>query len=217
MKIKWNGHASFTITAGDGTVIVTDPYEPGAFDGALAYGPIDERADVVLVSHDHADHNYTKDITGDPEVLTGGGSAKGIEFTGVDAAHDDKEGAERGKNVLFAFSVDGVRVGFMGDIGHQLSDEQASALGPIDLLLTPVGGLFTVDPDGACKLIERVKPKLVIPMHFKTDKCHFPLATVDVFAGKMDNVKEVGASEAEVSRDTLPAAGPEVWILEHAR
>lgn len=217
MKIRWNGHASFTITASDGTVIVTDPYEPGCFGGGIAYDEVDDKADVALVSHDHADHNYTKSLKGSPQVLKGSGSVKGIEFTGVPAAHDDKGGAERGKNMMFAFEVDGVRVGFMGDLGHLLSDEQLKALGKIDLLLAPVGGVFTVDPAGADKLIGQVKPRVVIPMHFKTPKCGFPLAQVDDFAKRMTNVKKPGAAEVEVSADKLPAAGPEVWILEHAK
>jgi len=217
MKIKWNGHASFTITAADGTTIVTDPYEPGAFDGGIAYGAVDDHTDVALVSHDHADHNHTASLGGDPQVLTSAGSAKGVEFAGVATAHDEKDGAERGNNVLFAFTVDGVRIGFMGDLGHQLSDDQLKALGQIDLLLPPVGGVFTLDPDGAAKLIDQVGPKLVIPMHFKTEKCGFPLATVDEFAKRMTNVKKMGASEVEIKKDDLPAAGPEVWILDYAR
>lgn len=217
MKIKWNGHASFTITSADGRVIVTDPYEPGCFSGGIGYDPVDDEADVVLISHDHADHNYPKSLKGSPEVLTAGGEAKGIAFTGVETAHDDKGGAERGKNMLFAFEVDGIRIGFMGDLGHLLSDKQLSELGRIDLLLAPVGGVFTVDPEGADKLIGQVKPRLVIPMHFKTSKCGFPLAEVDQFAGRMTNVKKTGESEMEIGKDDLPAKGPEVWILEHAR
>jgi len=216
MKIKWNGHACFTITAEHGIVIVTDPYEPGSFGGGIGYGPVDERADVVLISHDHADHNYTGDLKGDFEVLKGAGNKAGIEFTAVQAAHDASGGSERGKNTLFAFEVDGVRTAFLGDLGHQLTEEQVSALGRLDLLLVPVGGVFTVDPAAAAKVIEQLGPRLVIPMHYKTDKCGFPLATVDEFAKQFTNVKKTGKSEIEVEAGALPG-GTEVWILEHAR
>ena len=217
MKIKWNGHACFTITAPDGTTIVTDPYEPGAFDGAVGYGPVDDRADVALVSHDHADHNYVQGLAGKPQVLTGPGSAKGVEFAAVQTAHDEKEGTERGKNTLFAFEIDGVRVGFMGDLGHLLSDEQLAALGRIDVLLVPTGGVFTVGPEQAKQLVGQIKPKLVIPMHYKTPECGFPLAEVEDFAGQLAEVKKLGSSEVEISAAALPSPGPELWILAHAR
>ncbi len=216
MKIKWNGHASFTITTSDGTVIVTDPYESGSYDGGIGYDPVEDRADVALISHEHPDHDHPQSLGGDPVVLRGSGKAAGIEFGGAMAAHDDKEGAERGTNFIFSFEADGIRVGFLGDLGHQLRDDQAKALGDVDVLFVPVGGVFTIDPDGASNLIERLKPRLVIPMHYKTEKCGFPLAGVDDFAKRMTAVKKTGQTEIELKKDGLPARGPEVWILEHA-
>lgn len=217
MKIKWNGHASFTITSSEGTVIVTDPYEPGCFEGGIAYDAVDDKADAVLVSHDHVDHNYTASLKGNPEVLYGPGTAGGIDFTAVGTFHDESGGSERGKNTLFAFTVDGLRIGFMGDLGHLLDDEQLKKLGKIDILLTPIGGVFTIDPEAAAKLIEQIKPRLVIPMHYKTDKCGFPIAEVDEFAKLVTNVKKTGKSEIKIKNDDVPASGPEVWALEHAK
>ncbi len=217
MKIKWNGHACFTITSSEGTAIVTDPYEPGCFDGGIGYDAVDDKADVVLISHDHPDHNYTASLKGDPEVLHSTGMAKNIDFATVDTCHDESGGTERGKNTLFAFSVDGLRIGFMGDLGHLLDDDQLKELGKIDILLVPVGGVFTIDADGAAKLIEQVKPRLVIPMHYKTEKCGFPIAEVDEFAKRMTNVKKTGKTEIEVKSGEVPASGPEVWVIEHAK
>jgi L-ascorbate metabolism protein UlaG (beta-lactamase superfamily) len=217
MKIKWNGHASFTITASDGTVIVTDPYEPGGFGGGIKYGPVNDKADVALVSHDHGDHNWVKTLKGSPVVLKKSGKAKGIEFTGVEAAHDEKGGSERGKVVMFAFTMDGMRVVHAGDLGHLLSKDQLAALGKVDILLAPVGGFFTIDAAAASKLVDQLKPRVVIPMHYKTDKCGFPIATVDDFAKLMTNVKKTGQTEIELSKEKLPAKGPEVWIMDHAR
>lgn len=217
MKIKWNGHASFTITAADGTVIVTDPYEPNGFGGAIKYDPVDDRADVVLISHDHADHNHPQTLKGSPVVLKQAGSAKGIEFAGVEAAHDEKGGAERGKDMIFVFTVDGLRVAFMGDLGHLLDPAQLKALGKVDILLTPVGGVFTLDPKGAAKLVDQIQPRLVIPMHYKTPKCGFPLAAVDDFAKLMTHVKKIAKSELDLAQDPIPAKGPEVWVLDYTR
>jgi len=217
MKIKWNGHASFTITSSDGTVIVTDPYEPGAFGGGIGYDAVDDECHVALISHDHADHNHTGTLGGNPEVLKGEGTVRGIDFTAVEASHDGSDGKERGRNTLFSFKVDGMRVAFMGDLGHLLSEEQLAALGGVDVLLTPVGGVFTVDPEEASKLVEQIGPKVVIPMHYKTEKCGFPLAVVDDFARLFINAKKTGKSEMEINSSDLPASGPEIWILEHAR
>ncbi|MCJ8501075.1 MBL fold metallo-hydrolase [Desulfatitalea alkaliphila] len=217
MKIKWNGHASFTITAADGTVLVTDPYNRDAYEGALLYAPVDDRADGVLVSHDHPDHNHVAALGGAPVVLKGSGTVKNIAVTGVATYHDTAAGAERGANTIFVFTVDGVRICFAGDLGHQLSAEQLQAIGTVDLLLLPVGGTYTVDAASAVLVAEAVAPKVVIPMHFKTEKCRFPITGVDDFLGRMRRVKRLEKSEVEVTAADLPTGGIEVWVLHHAR
>ena len=216
MKIKWNGHSCFTITASDGTTVVTDPYEPGAYDGAVAYGPVDDRADVALVSHDHADHNYLQGLPGSPQVLKGSGKVRGIEVTAIATHHDESGGAERGDNKVFAFTMDGIAVCFVGDLGHQLSSDQIETIGAVDLLLVPVGGTYTVDAEGAAKVVESLKPRLVIPMHFKTEKCELPISEVDGFLTEMKNIKRLEESEIELTPEKIPAVGPEVWVMKHA-
>jgi L-ascorbate metabolism protein UlaG (beta-lactamase superfamily) len=216
MRIKWNGHASFTITASDGTVLVTDPYDPNGYGGALNYDPVADVADAVLVSHEHADHNYVQGLLGSPQVLKASGRARGIEVKAINTHHDESHGAERGPNMVFSFAIDGIRICFAGDLGHQLSSEQIEAIGPVDMLLVPVGGTFTVDAEGAAKVIQALTPRLVIPMHFKTDKCELPIAEVDGFLKKMAEVKRLKESEIELTPDTLPAPGPEVWVMAHA-
>ena len=216
MKIKWNGHASFTITASDGTVIVTDPYDPSGYGGVLMYDQVKDKADGVLVSHDHADHNYVKGLPGSPEVIKGSGRVKDIKVKGIPTYHDESGGSERGENTVFVFAVDGMNICFAGDLGHPLSDEQIKAIGPLDLLLIPVGGTYTVDADGAAKIAEDLNPKLIIPMHFKTDKCTLPISGVDGFLEKMPKANQFQQSEIELSQDKLPAAGTEVWVLNHA-
>jgi L-ascorbate metabolism protein UlaG (beta-lactamase superfamily) len=217
MKIRWNGHASFTITAANGTMIVTDPYEPGGFGGGIMYEPVDDRADIAVVSHEHADHNWVKSLAGRPQVVKGSAEAKGIKFIGLSLHHDQSQGKERGRNTVFAFEVDGVRICFAGDLGHQLSPEDLKQLGKIDLLLAPVGGFFTIDAAGASQLVEAMKPKVMIPMHYKTEKCAFPIAPVDDFLKRMTMVKRLGLSELEIKPDKLPAKGPEIWVFEHAK
>ena len=216
MKIKWNGHASFTITAADGTVLVTDPYDPNGYDGALQYAAVTDRADGALVSHDHADHNYVQGLTGNPRVIKGAGSIKNIEIKGIKTFHDETDGSERGTNLIFIIKVDGITICFCGDLGHQLSDKQIDEAGKIDILLVPVGGFFTLDSDGASQLVDTLKPKIVIPMHYKTSKCSFPISEVEPFRSLMKNVKNLEKSEVEIAANQLPETGPETWVLNHA-
>ncbi len=216
MKIKWNGHASFTITAADGTVIVTDPYNPAAYKGVLTYDQVSDRASAALVSHEHGDHNYVEGLPGTPVVLRGTGRIGNIQVAAIDAYHDESKGAKRGANRIFAFSADEIRICFVGDLGHQLSDTQIASLGPVDILMTPVGGTYTLDADGAKKLTEAIKPKVVIPMHYKTGKCNLPITGPEGFLDRMEVVKKLGKSEIELTKNNLPTDRTEAWVLEHA-
>jgi L-ascorbate metabolism protein UlaG (beta-lactamase superfamily) len=217
MKVKWYGHAAFLITTDQGIKIITDPYEPGAFGGGIAYGPIPDQADIVLVSHDHADHNYVQGIKGKPQVVKGTGShkVKNLEFKGIAAYHDGRKGSERGQNTIFCFSVDGVNVCHLGDLGHVLSDAETKQIGPVDLLLMPVGGVYTIDPAQATQTAQKLSPKIVIPMHYKTPHCGFPLAQVEDFTSGKAGVKTARGDEVEIKKEKLPQT-PEIIVLHPA-
>ncbi|HIE09402.1 MAG TPA: MBL fold metallo-hydrolase [Armatimonadetes bacterium] len=213
MRIEWLGHACFLITASDGTKILTDPYDP-----SVGYRDIGVDADVVTVSHAHYDHNYVSGVGGSPEVVDGPGkrTVKGIEFLGVEAFHDTSGGAQRGRNTIFAFEVDGLRVCHLGDLGHPLTEDQRREIGEVDVLLVPVGGYFTIGPKEAWEVIEQLKPKVVIPMHFKTPSVSLPISPVDEFLSGKPNVRRLGKSEVELTKESLPAE-TEVWVLEPSR
>ncbi|MDP8256054.1 MAG: MBL fold metallo-hydrolase [Candidatus Alcyoniella australis] len=215
MRIRYNGHSSFTITAADGTVIVTDPYEPGAYGGGIGYHQIGDQPDIVTVSHDHADHGYTEGFSGEFEIVRESASHKGIEFRAIDTFHDDQGGAQRGANTIFVFEVDGVTLCHLGDLGHVLSDEQIALIGPVDVLMAPIGGHFTIDPLQATDVFERLRPKVFLPMHYKTDKCGFPIAGVDEFVKGKARVQRIDSDAIEVEADKLPGE-PEVKVLNHA-
>ena len=217
MKIKWYGHSSFLITSNDGTKIITDPYEPQCYDGAIAYGAINDIADIAASSHDHADHGYIKGLKGSPEVVTKEGEIriKGVTIKGMKAYHDEEKGSQRGAIVIFKFLVDGISICHLGDLGEMLSDEQIRELKPVDILLIPIGGLFTIDSKAATNLIEMINPRIIIPMHYKTEKCGFPLAGVDDFLKGKKNIKKTGTSEIELAKTSLPAQ-PEIVVLEYA-
>jgi L-ascorbate metabolism protein UlaG (beta-lactamase superfamily) len=217
MKIKWYGHSAFLITSDQGAKIIIDPYEPGAFGGQLSYGKIKDQVDIVLTTHDHADHNYTKDLPGTPQLIKGSGSktAKGISMKGISTYHDPSQGSERGANTIFTLKIDNIQLCHLGDLGHLLSDKELAEIGPVDILLIPVGGFFTIDPKEATRVAEQIKPKILIPMHFKTAKCGFPIAPVEDFLKGKTNTKRPKASEATFDKATLPQQ-MEIVVLEHA-
>ena len=214
MKVKWLGHASFLITSQDGAKIITDPYSTGM---GIDYGEIKEAADVVLISHEHPDHNNVKAVKGNPQAINSPGTkaVKGIEFKGIATFHDESQGKERGPNTAFTFTVDGVKACFLGDLGHQLTGEEAGQIGKIDILMIPVGGFYTIDAANATKICDALKPKVVIPMHFKTDKCAYPIATVEDFLKGKNNIRREKTSEVTFSKDKLPSA-TEILVLQHA-
>lgn len=217
MKIKWYGHASFLITADSGTKIITDPYEPGGYDGAISYGSPPDEADIVVVSHDHPDHNYVQGLKGSPQVVKGSGShtVSGIVFRGISTYHDTSGGKDRGESTIFCFTVDAIRLCHLGDLGHPLNPKDIEEIGKVDVLMIPVGGYFTIDAEVATAVMGSLKPRLVIPMHFKTEKCDFPITSVDDFIGGKDNVTRLSTSEVELSKDTLPDS-TEIQVLRFA-
>ncbi len=212
MKIKWLGHASFMITSDTGIKIVTDPYVTG---GNLSYGEIKESADIVTVSHDHSDHNNVAAVRSNPEVVRGTTKIRGIEFKGTPCYHDEAGGKLRGNNTILCFEVDGIRVCHFGDLGHQLSDEQIAELGGIDILLIPVGGFYTVDTKIATETCARLAPKVIIPMHYKTDRYSGPISSADEFLQGKEGVTRLDASEVEFKKENLPASA-QIIVLKSA-
>ncbi len=212
MKIKWLGHASFLITSDSGVKIVTDPYAP---DDRLHYGEINESADIVTVSHDHSDHGSVAAVKGSPQVVKGDAEIKGIKFRGIATFHDNAGGKDRGKNTIFCFEVDGVKVCHLGDLGHELTAGQVAAIGAVDALLLPVGGFYTIDASGASKVAGQLKPGVVIPMHFKNSKCNFPIAGVDDFLRGKKDISQPDASEVEFKAGELPSV-TQIIVLKPA-
>lgn len=199
MRIKYLAHACFLITSAGGTRIITDPYTTTPH---LRHGKIAETADVVTVSHEHGDHNNTAAVRGNPVVLRDSAEAKGIEFTAVPGWHDDVKGSKRGRNVMFSFEVDGIRIAHLGDIGHVLTEQQIAGLGRVDVLLVPVGGFFTVDAAAATGVCRQLDPPVIIPMHFRTELGLQEISGVEEFLRGKTGVERPDTSEVEL--ETLP-------------
>lgn len=201
ISIGWYGHAMFLLQDDRGLRVVTDPYDP-----SIGYPFPDVQADVVLVSHDHYDHNNATAVGGDPTVISGEGQkeAAGLAFTGIPTYHDSSGGSERGPNIAFRWEMGGLELAHLGDIGHELSPEQAERLQGLDVLMLPVGGTFTIDDEQAFRLVEVLKPRLVIPMHYRTELLSFPIKGVEPFLSRFSEVIEGGNGHAFISREILP-------------
>jgi len=215
MEITWYGHACFLIVTDRGIRIVMDPYDPGF--GGLSYGLIPDEADIVTVSHNHGDHNYVAGVPGKPLVVRGTGKheAKGITFNGVATYHDESGGNERGGNTIFAFDADGITMCHCGDLGHVLTETEVKEVGAVDVLLIPVGGFYTIGPKEADEVIGQLSPQMVIPMHFKTPKCDFPIAPVDDFLKGKTDVERVAGSSLFVAPSSA-GKGPSIVVLKSA-
>lgn len=214
MKIKWLGHSCFLITSEKGTKLITDPYAVG---GGINYSPIKESADIIIVSHDHGDHNNVSAVQGRPQIIKGSGikNVSGIEFKGIASYHDKSQGKERGGNTVFCFTVDGIRLCHLGDLGHLLGQEQIASVGDVDILFIPVGGFFTIDAAEASQVCTQLRPKVIIPMHFKTPKCAYPISDVNSFLKGKERVRKWDTSEIEFQAGKLPAES-EIIVLTSA-
>lgn len=208
MKITWFGQACFLIKT-DAVAVVTDPYDPKI--GLVL--PKNLTADIVTVSHQHLDHNYVSAVGGNPSVIEKSGSTtlKDIQFTSIDTFHDDENGKKRGPNIIFKFTLLGITIAHLGDLGHMLSDSQILELGGVDILMIPVGGGYTIGGTIAAQIVERIQPKIVIPMHYGVKGLGFPLDPVELFTEKMTlPVKRLEILDVVVNQ--LPTK-PEVFIL----
>ena len=193
------GHSCFLLEESTGTRVVTDPYSS---DIGITLPPV--AADVVTVSHSHYDHNNVKAVSGDPLVIDKPGmhDVKGVQIFGLNTYHDEHNGAKRGSNVIFNIRMDGVNVCHLGDVGHGPSPMMIEAIGPVDILLIPVGGTYTIDAEVAKEYVDRLMPSVVIPMHFKTDDVELDIEGVETFLDYFDkdDIEVIKDGKAEFDR-----------------
>lgn len=202
--IRWFGQSCFLITSASGERLITDPYSP-----QIGYAPLHQSAEIVLVSHEHFDHNAVDQVSGRPEVLreaVGRKNLKGFAITGLPATHGTSpQGQALGSDTIYLIEVDGLRIVHLGDLGALLSSAQIKQLGRVDILMVPVGGYYTIDAGRAWQVIGQLKPKIVLPMHYKTAASaeKIPqLAGIEPFIKGRRDVKRV--PELSATPATLP-------------
>ena len=202
MKLKWYGHSCFGLTVENGVTLITDP-----FDETVGYPLCTARADLVLSSHDHFDHNHVSSLSGEPEMLQAPGVREldGIRITGTASWHDDEQGAKRGPNVIYGVEGDGVKLVHLGDLGHMPDEEQLSAMRGADILMIPIGGTFTITTAQAVEIIRLAAPKCAVAMHFRNRWCSFPVTDETEFVRLTGAVTLPNEIEVVPGAD-LPAA-----------
>ena len=206
MKLSWVGHSCFRMTAQDGTVVVTDPY-----DDSVGIDMVPLRADLVTMSHEHHDHNCGQMLVGCPVIARGLETAHvgSVQTCAVSSYHDEVRGVRRGENALRIFAIDGLKVVHAGDLGCMPEKAVLEAISGADVLMLPVGGFYTIDAAMAGRVVHAACPRCVIPMHFKTARCGYPIAGVAPFLAAM------GAQDAQPVRELelLPGCVSEGVVL----
>ncbi len=210
MDISWLGHSCFRIK-GSHTTIITDPYSPD-----LGYSLGKPTARIVTISHQHPGHSYSQGIVGEPKLVAGPGEYEisGVLIIGMTTFHDGEKGKKRGKNTVYIMEVDEVSVCHLGDLGHVLTTEQVEEIENIDVLLLPVGGVSTINAPMAAEVVRQLEPKVVVPMHYKTEALNRELEPVDSFLKEM-GIKEVNSQpKLSLTRANLPA-NTQVFLLDY--
>lgn len=208
MEIYWLGQACFKIK-GKNAAVLLDPFDPD-FTGLKL--PKDLTSDVVLVSHDHKDHNNAGSF---PVVFKQPGEYEvgGVVITAVESFHDNSQGSERGKNIIFHLLFDNLNIVHLGDLGQaKLTEEQVAQIGQTDILFVPVGSVYTIDAKAASEIVAQLEPKIIIPMHYKIEGLKFDLEPVDNFLKEMGAEGIVPQPKLSITKEKLPEE-PQVVVL----
>ena len=201
MTIEWIAHSCFKIRLESGREIVFDPFED-----SIGYTRVDTTADIVLVSHDHYDHNCLDQIKGEYTLVNTpeNRDLEGVVVEGFKTFHDKTHGIDRGENICFRVQAEGLTLLHMGDIGEVPSEEFFAEIGNIDILMIPVGGVYTIDANEAVEICKRIDPNIIIPMHYKTQRLRLDVDTVFRFteaAGRYFDRSRLGGSSFRLTAD----------------
>lgn len=201
MKIEWIGHACFRMTAESGTTVVTDPY-----DESVGIRMMKIPCDMATVSHEHHDHNNVDMLEGKPIVVRRAhpGQVGGVITQAIASYHDDRNGALRGSSIVRVFYIDDLKVVHMGDQGCMPGEAALDMITDADVMMIPVGGFYTIDAQGAKDIIDYAHPKCVIPMHYKTAHCTYPIAGVEPFLKLMGAEGLQPVDELNVTAGDVP-------------
>lgn len=209
MKLKYYGHACFSLSYEGGPTLVIDP-----FDETVTYPPCNEICDAALLSHDHFDHNHVQTLRGDFVTIRSAGAydVQGVRITAVDSFHDKKGGALRGKNLILRIEGGGLTIVHLGDLGHMPDEKQLEAMSGADIMLVPIGGTYTIDTPEAEEVIRLARPKHAVAMHYRTPDYDFNTSTCEAFERDMRAVRM--PREIEITPENLVSL-PEFLLMRY--
>lgn len=221
MQIIWHGQSCFKISVKSEQIaadkkeevaIIIDPFEE-----KVGFKPPRLKADIVAITHDHFDHNNVKAVEGEPFLIDGPGEyeRKGVKIWGIEAFHDEQKGAKRGLVTIYIIEAEGLRVCHLGDFGQsELSSAQLEEIGDIDILMVPVGGVYTIGAKEAAETVNQIEPKIVIPMHYKIPKLEIKLDSADKFLEILGAKSKQAVDKLTVKKKDLPQEGTEVIVMK---
>ena len=209
LQIRWHGHSCFGIT--NEITLVTDPH-----DGkSIGIHAPNVTGDIVLVSHDHYDHNSVKSVEkegGKVITDTRKRNITNVEIKGIESFHDECRGDKRGNNIIYKFTMEDITFCHMGDLGHDLDEDTVQKIGDVDILFIPIGGTFTLDAKQAWRIIKKVKPRIAVPMHYKIGGLSLPITGIEPFLEESKyEILKVG-NEIDIEKEDLPEE-PEIWTF----
>ncbi|MDY6893636.1 MAG: MBL fold metallo-hydrolase [Chloroflexota bacterium] len=210
MEIIWMGHSCFRIR-GKEAIIITDPFEK-----ALGYPMRKLTASIVTVSHGHPSHSFTDGIDGNPRIIRRPGEYEisNVFINGIATFHDSEKGEKLGENIVYVIQIEDVRICHLGDLGHKPDTEQIEQMSNVDVLMIPVGGGSTIGTSAAVETISLLQPKVVLPMHFKTEAVSRDLAPLEPFLKEMGLIETTSQPKLTISKSTLPAE-TSVTVLDY--
>lgn len=213
MIITWLGHSCFKIQdkqGHDGVTVATDP-----FDKSTGLKVPRFEANILTISHGHADHNNIAAIKGSPFIINSAGEyeVNGVFIEGIGSCHDENQGAERGKNIIYRIDIDDMSVAHLGDLGHALDSKQLERLKGTDILLIPIGGNYTIGAKKAVEVVAQIEPRIVIPMHYKLPGLKLNLDSVDKFISELA-IKPTYEDKLKISKKDLPQEDMELVVLK---
>ncbi len=210
IHVEWLGHASFKITGADGTTILIDP-----FDDSIGYRIPDYSCDILLISHDHFDHNAEQFVTSSHVTVKKAGhhTVDGHKIDAKQFFHDEAQGKKRGTTLAFRFDVDGVKFAHLGDMGAVPTKAEMEFFKGVNCMMIPVGGYFTIDANQATKIVNEIKPAYVFPMHYKTRVVTLPIGNVEDFLKGKSDILRIGDTRFTIDPENLPSR-PNVVVLD---